>query len=90
MVGELNASHSGVSAPFAANQASTGKLGLRFDRAEYEGSGRLRVTEVIPLGPSSLVGIKPGEYLAAVDGTQIGAHVNLDELLGFKRESAFC
>jgi len=84
MVGELNASHSGVSAPFAANQASTGKLGLRFDRAEYESSGRLRVTEVIPLGPGSLVGIKPGEYLVAVDGTQIGAHVNLDELLGFK------
>jgi Tol biopolymer transport system component/C-terminal processing protease CtpA/Prc len=84
MVGELNASHSGVSAPFAANQASTGKLGLRFDRAEYESSGRLRVTEVIPLGPGALAGIKTGEYLLGIDGTQIGARVNLDELLAFK------
>ncbi len=84
MVGELNASHSGVSAPFSANQASTGKLGLRFDRAEYESTGRLRVTEVIPLGPGALAGIKPGEYLLAVDGTEIGARVNVDELLGFK------
>ena len=84
MVGELNASHSGVSAPFSANQTSTGKLGLRFDRAEYETAGRLRVTEIIPLGPGALAGIKTGEYLLAVDGTQIGARVNIDELLGFK------
>jgi len=84
MVGELNASHSGVSAPFSANQASTGKLGLRFDRAEYETAGRLRVTEVIPLGPGALAGIKTGEYLLTIDGMQIGARVNVDELLGFK------
>ena len=84
MVGELNASHLGVSAPFSASQASTGKLGLRFDRAEYESSGRLRVTEVIPLGPGALAGMKTGEYLLAIDGTQIGARVNVDELLAFK------
>ena len=32
MVGELNASHMGVAAPADALQATTGKLGLRFDR----------------------------------------------------------
>jgi tricorn protease len=84
MVGELNASHSGVSAPFSANQASAGKLGLRFDRAEYESSGRLRVTEVIPLGPGALAGIKEGEYLVDIDGTETGAKANIDELLAFK------
>lgn len=84
MVGELNASHSGVSAPATSNQPSTGKLGLRFDRAEYEGSGRLRVGEVIPLGPAALAGVKPGEYLLAIDGTQIDGRVNLDELLSYK------
>ena len=85
MVGELNASHLGVSAPFGGgNQAGVGKLGLRFDRAEYEGSGRLRVTEVIPLGPGELAGIKTGEYLVAIDGTQISARANIDELLSFK------
>ncbi|HSQ21062.1 MAG TPA: peptidase S41, partial [Blastocatellia bacterium] len=84
MVGELNASHSGVSAPFSTFQATTGKLGLRFNRAEYESRGRLHVTEVIPLGPGALAGIKTGEYLLAIDETQIGARVNLDQLLSFK------
>lgn len=84
MVGELNASHSGVGAPLAASQFTTGKLGLRFDRAEYESSGRLRVSEVIPLGPAALAGVKPGDYLLAVDGTQLGAGVNIDELLDHK------
>jgi len=82
MVGELNASHLGVSSPPGGNQVNTGKLGLRFDRAEYESSGRLRITEVIPLGPAAIAGgIKPGDYLLAVNGQAAGARVNLDELL---------
>ncbi len=36
MVGELNASHLGVGAPLSAAQVNTGRLGLDFDRAEYE------------------------------------------------------
>ena len=85
MVGELNASHLGVSGPFGgANQAGVGKLGLRFDRAEHEGSGRLRVSEVIPLGPGALAGIKTGDYLVAIDGAPISARANIDELLAFK------
>jgi len=85
MVGELNASHSGVSAPFAGQAAATGRLGLRFDRHEYETTGRLRVTEVIPLSPAALAReIKPGDYLLAVDGKEAGGRVNLDELLNYK------
>jgi tricorn protease len=86
MVGELNASHLGVQAPFnAAAQPSTGRLGLRFDRVEYERSGRLRVTKVVPLGPADLTReIRPGDYLLAVDGTPVGARTNLDELLSYK------
>jgi tricorn protease len=85
MVGELNASHSGISAPFAGTQFPTGRIGLRFDRAEYEKSGRLRVTEVIPLSPAALAReIKPGDYLLSVDAAQITARTNLDELLNFK------
>ena len=65
MVGELNASHLGISAPFNPTQTSTGRLGLRFDRAEYESAGRLRVTELIPLGPAALAGnIKTGRLPA--------------------------
>jgi Tol biopolymer transport system component/C-terminal processing protease CtpA/Prc len=85
MVGELNASHSGVSAPFTGATAATGRLGLRFDRGEYEATGRLRVTEIIPLSPAALAReIKPGDYLVAVDGKEINARTNLDELLSYK------
>jgi tricorn protease len=85
MVGELNASHSGVSGPFTGAQVTpSGRTGLSFDRSEYETSGRLRITSVLPLSPAALGGIKPGEYLFAVDGTPTGARTNLDELLSFK------
>ena len=84
MVGELNASHLGVNAPFGGNQPSTGRLGLRFDRDEYEKNGCLRMSEVIPLSPAAVEKIKVGEYLLAVDGTGITARTNLDELLDHK------
>jgi Tol biopolymer transport system component len=87
MVGELNASHMGVSAGGRGGGGgpdgpSVGRLGLRFDRAEYEQSGRLRVTEVVPLGPAAITRqVKPGDYLTAVDGEPITAQSNLDQML---------
>ena len=90
MLGELNASHMGISAPVAGGadgppRGTVGKLGLRFDAAEYLSAGKLRVSEVIPLGPAAVAGgIKVGDYLSAVDGTAIAAHTNLDELLDHK------
>jgi tricorn protease len=85
MVGELNASHLGVSATLGPPQPTTGRIGLRFDRTEYESSGKLRVTEVIRLSPAAVSGkIKPGDYLTAVDGITITAHTNVDELLEHK------
>lgn len=81
MIGDLNASHLGTSAPGGGGPLA-GKLGLRFDRAEYERSGRLRVTEVIPLGPAAVAReIRVGDYLLAIDGTPLGSGVNLDERL---------
>jgi Tol biopolymer transport system component len=94
MVGELNASHLGVSAPPAAAQVVTGRLGLDFDREEYERTGRLRVTGVVPLGPAATAreaaqndrtrAVRAGEYLLAVDGRAVDARMNLDELLNYK------
>jgi tricorn protease len=85
MVGELNASHLGAGAPPAGNQATTGRLGLRFDRREYETTGRLRITEVIALSPAAIGGaIKVGDYLLAVDGRAIDQTTNLDETLNYK------
>jgi Tol biopolymer transport system component len=94
MIGELNASHLGVSGPSGSTQATTGRLGLDFDRAEYERTGRLRVSEVIPLGPAALARdaaapdksrpVKTGDYVIAIDGRTLDARTNLDELLSYK------
>lgn len=86
MAGELNASHLGISAPGGVSTAQpVGRLGLRFDRVEYETKGFLKISEVIALSPAAISGqIKIGDYLVAVDDAQIDARVNLDELLANK------
>lgn len=80
MVGELNASHSGVNAPGGGGPV-VGKLGLRFDRLVYEQSGRFKVTDVIPLTPAAIAGVKAGEVLISVGGTTLGARINLEQVL---------
>lgn len=81
MVGELNASHLGISAPGGGSQpAPTGRLGLRFDPVLLE-RGQFRITEVIPLSPAAIGGVRTGEYLQSVDGVTLNARVNLDSLL---------
>ena len=84
MIGELNASHLGINPPPAGpgGAGGVGHLGLDFDRAEYEASGKLKIAHVVTLGPSALgAGIERGQYLLAVDGETIGPLVNLDQLL---------
>lgn len=82
MLGELNASHMGISfTPVPPVTPVTGRLGLRFDPVEYEVAGKLRVTEVIGLSPAEIAGIKAGQYLLAVDKIPVGASTNLDQLL---------
>jgi Tol biopolymer transport system component/C-terminal processing protease CtpA/Prc len=87
MIGELNASHLGISGPSSGPSSgqAVGRLGLRFDRVEYETRGHLRIIEVIALSPAAISGqIKTGDYLTAIDDERIGAGVNLDELLANK------
>ncbi|MFL6467910.1 MAG: LpqB family beta-propeller domain-containing protein, partial [Pyrinomonadaceae bacterium] len=83
MVGELNSSHLGVSGGTTPPQATTvGKLGVRFDRVEYENNGRLKINEIISLSPAAVVKtINVGDYILSVDGKSIGRGVNIDELL---------
>ncbi len=83
MVGELNASHLGISGPSAGGvTAPTGRIGIGFDRAEFERGGRFRVASLVPLGPAAVTGaIRPGDYLLAVDGVALTNRTNLDERL---------
>jgi C-terminal processing protease CtpA/Prc/Tol biopolymer transport system component len=80
MIGDLNASHLGLTGT-GGTTAGVGRLGVSFDRAEYESSGRFKITEVTPLGPAAVSrGIKVGDFLTAVNGQTIAARANLDEL----------
>lgn len=82
MIGELNASHTGVGGP-SAQAPFTGRLGLDFDRVVAERDGALRVSAVIPGGPAALAGgISGGDYLLAVDGVAMRG-VNLDSALQY-------
>jgi tricorn protease len=82
MVGELNASHLGVQGAPSFTATPIGKLGLRFDRSEYESNGRLKITEIITLSPADIVkNINVGDYLLTVDGVKIDGKTNLDEQL---------
>ena len=84
MVGELNASHSGVSGPDVSTQ-TTGRIGLSFDRAAYEKDGSFKITQVVSFSPAALSGqVKTGDYLIAIDGKALTADQNIDQLLEYK------
>lgn len=85
MIGELNASHSGINRPARGPGAlpsdRVGNLGLRFDRAAYEAGNGLVVRDVVALGPAAIEKIVPGDRIVNVGGVEVGAHGNLDALL---------
>jgi Tol biopolymer transport system component len=84
MVGELNASHSGVNGP-STQSPYTGRIGLRFDRAEYERDGTLKIAEITPLGATALSNrIKVGDVLTAINGQPLARNRNVDELLSYR------
>jgi len=84
LIGELNASHSGIRGPDPSGPqpVRAGDIGLRFEREAYEAGKGLVIREVVALGPAAIEGsIKPGETLLAVNGTALEPGVNLDLLL---------
>jgi tricorn protease len=86
MLGELNASHLGHSGrtgpPQGGDGATTGELGLRFDRIAYENDGRFIVTEVVELGPADIAGgVAVGDEIVAIDGVALHRSSDLDALL---------
>lgn len=86
MIGELDASHSGIGrprgGPGAPPRDQIGQLGLGFDRTAYEAGQGLVIRTILPLGPAAVSGkIKLGDRLTSVNGQPIAASTNLDAML---------
>ena len=81
MLGELNASHLGISGAPALPEQATADLGLLFDNA-YQGPG-LRIAEILRGGPADRRGLalRPGDILLKLDGKELGPKQNLAQLL---------
>lgn len=71
MVGAVNGSHSEISPASKVGGPQTATLGLFYDET-YTGPG-LKVKGVMPKGPADKPStkVKPGDYLLAIDGTDI-------------------
>ena len=81
MLGELNASHLGISGRSSTPDAQTAELGLLFDNG-YAGPG-LKIAEVLKRGPADKRGLnlKPGDVITHFDRTELTPSVNLAKLL---------
>src|SRR5262249_10553374 len=77
MLGELNASHLGISGFGPPPEERTAELGLIFDEA-YRGPG-LKIAEVLKHGPADKRGInlKAGNIIGSIDRVELTETVNL-------------
>jgi Tol biopolymer transport system component len=82
MIGDLNASHLGLTGPGGGGSV-VGQLGLRFDGRVFETRGQLRITDVTMLGPADVSGIKAGDFLRSVAGRNVGPGFDLDAALAY-------
>jgi tricorn protease len=84
MLGELNASHLGITGDVGKADQETAELGLVFDRA-FPGPG-LKIAEVVHNGPADQRGLnlKPGDVLLAIDGESIDGKDDVARLLNDK------
>jgi tricorn protease len=88
MMGELNASHLGISGYRTTPEEQTAELGLIWDEG-YTGKG-LKIAEVLKRGPADKKGLdlKPGEVVTAIDGVELTDSTNLSKLLNGKAGEA--
>lgn len=84
MLGELNASHLGISGNLRFPEELTADLGLIFDES-YKGPG-LKIAEILKRGPADKRGInlKAGDVILSIDRTELTDKTNLSQLLNAK------
>jgi len=81
MLGELNASHLGISGRLPVAEETTADLGLLFDE-KFAGPG-LKIAEVLKRGPADKRGLnlKAGDIITHIDRVELTPQVNLSKLL---------
>lgn len=85
MIGELNASHLGISGPTTgAASVPVAKLGIRLERGALERDGAFVIAEIVAQGPADIAGLRAGARLIAIDGAALGRGVSMDSLLAGK------
>ena len=85
MIGELDASHTGVAAPAGATPSVIGRIGIAFDREELSSSGRLRIASILPNGPADVTrALHVGDVVTAVEGTPVDRRTSFDSLLQYR------
>jgi tricorn protease len=84
LMGELNASHLGVTNVLSTPEEPTAQLGLLFDES-YRGKG-LKIAEVLKHGPADRRGLnlKAGDFVLAIDDIEIAENTDLSKLLNGK------
>jgi tricorn protease len=84
MLGELNASHLGISGYLRSADETTADLGLIFDET-YKGPG-LKISEVLKRGPADKrgIGLKAGDVILSIERTELTDKTNLSKLLNSK------
>lgn len=86
MMGELNASHMGISGTTTVPEHLTADLGLIFDE-QHDGPG-LKIAEILKRGPADKRGLKlhPGDIIVAIDDVELRENTNISKLLNDKVE----
>lgn len=81
MLGELNASHLGISGRLPVAEEQTADLGLLFDES-YKGPG-LKIAEILKRGPADKrgLGLNVGDIILALDREELNERTNLSRLL---------
>jgi tricorn protease len=84
MLGELNASHLGISGTGSTAEQTTAELGLLFDES-YRGPG-LRIAEILKRGPADRrgIGLRAGDIIRSIDRVELTPRVSLAEVLNDK------
>jgi tricorn protease len=84
MLAELDASHLGIGGGPRSRVAPalqpTGYLGLDFAQEPEEGGAR-RVVDVLAKGPADAMGLRVGDVVTKIGGTELRAETNLELLL---------